>query len=119
MSVDPAIVEWLKTGTYYAPATDAGVIAKWGAMGTTSQIDSPLALKAGAGAEGARQIAFLGGPLVLDQHLIPGRRNDLKQRCITLVIGRLGYDAGVRVFVLSAEESSKGDQTTLTVLRRL
>lgn len=119
MPVDAAIVEWLKQGALFASATDAGVGAAWGADASETEIVSPLALEADAAAEATRQQAFLEGPLVVEVHDVPGLRSDLFGRPVTIVANRLGYDAGVVVFVIGVEEQERVERTRLTVLRRL
>ncbi|HEX8224463.1 MAG TPA: hypothetical protein VF605_11665 [Allosphingosinicella sp.] len=119
MTVDLEFARWLKEGVKFASADDAGVAAKFGALGRSTEIQSPLALLAGATAEAARQVAFLAGPLVVDTHLVDGLRADLLGQPVTIQADRLGYDAGVVVFVIGVEELAAVDQTTLTVLRKL
>lgn len=119
MTVDAGFARWLKEGIIYASATDTAIETKWGARARSTDVGSPLATKAGAEAEAARQLAFLGGPLVIDDHVVAGLRADLIGQPVTLTINRLGYDAGVVVFVIGAAESDQVEQTTLTVVRRL
>lgn len=118
MSVDPEIARWFREGILYASAEDAATAARWGGIAITSSIDSALALKADAQAEAIRQLAIWSGPIGQDEHLVAGDRKDLKLRCITLVIDRLGYDEGVPAFVLGTEPA-EGNMTRLTVIRRL
>lgn len=119
MPVDAAQVQWLKDGAKFEVSTDAGIVAAWGADASETEIVSPLALVADATPEAARQEAFLKGPLVVDRHIVPGLKAHLTGRPVTLTIARLGYDAGLDVFVLGAEEQDGVELTTLTVLRRL
>jgi hypothetical protein len=95
------------------------VQAIWDALARSTDITSPLALKADAEAEAARQVAFLGGPLAIDEVLVPGSRADLWCKPVTIRIDRLGYEDGRTVFVFGVAESDDVDTTTLTVLRRL
>lgn len=119
MSVDPGFARWLKEGIIYAPAEDGAIGAAWGDLARSTDVGSPFATPGGAAAEASRQLAFLKGPLVIDEHLIAGSRYDLLGRAVTLTADRLGYDAGVTVFVVGAEELDDTDQTKLTVVRRL
>jgi hypothetical protein len=119
VTVDAGFARWLKEGVIFAPADDAATSALWGALARSSDIVSPLATKAGADAEGIRQIAFLKGPFVVDQHVVPGQRFDLLGRAVALTNPRLGYAGGVTVFVIGVEESEDVNLTALTVLRRL
>lgn len=119
MSVDAGFARWLKEGVIFAPAEDAAAAAKWGSLARSTDIVSALADEAGAQAEAARQLAFLAGPIAIDRHLVAGSRFDLIGQAVTIAGDRLGYEAGVTVFVIGAEEAAGTDQTTLTVLRRL
>ncbi|HYD12741.1 MAG TPA: hypothetical protein VEC11_07825 [Allosphingosinicella sp.] len=119
MPVDAGLVDWLKTGAKFEASTDAGIAAAWGADAAETEIVSPLALLADAAAEAVRQEAFLKGPLVIDRHVVRGLKAYLVGRPATITIDRLGYDAGVDVFVIGAEERDGVELTNLTVLRRL
>lgn len=116
--VDAGIVAWLKEGALFAASTDAGVAAAWGGDALETEVMSCLALAADAAAEAARQEAFLKGPHAIEEHDVPGERSDLIGRPATIVAGRLGYGAGLTVFIIGAEELANG-RTLLTVLRRL
>jgi len=119
MTIDAGIVAYLKEGVLYAEVTDAGLAALWGELARETTIVSTLALSAGAAAEVARQQAFLAGPLAIETHDVPGLRIDLLGRPVTIVADRLGYSAGLVVFVIGVEEQDQVARTTLTVLRRL
>lgn len=119
MSVDAAEVTWLKEGRQYAAAANTAVQARWGAAAVETDILSPLALLPGAVAEAARQAGFLGGPLAIEKHDVPGERVDLMLTVQTITAPGLGYGAGIDVFVIEAEEREDVERTTLTVLRRL
>lgn len=118
-AVDPGIAAWLRGGALFASSSDAPVAAAFGASAIETEIRTPLATKAGAEAEAARQLAFLKGPLVEDTAVIPGLRADLIGQAITLRGTELGYDTGKAVFVIAAEEADAADLTVLRVLRRL
>jgi hypothetical protein len=119
VTVDPEFARWLREGALFAPADDAAVAAAWGTLARSSDILSAITLKAGAEAEAARQLAFLAGPLAVDEHLVAGSRLDLLGQAITIRSDRLGYQAGATVFVIGADEAEDSKQTTLTVLRKL
>jgi hypothetical protein len=119
MAIDSGFIAWLQSIALYTTAADAGTVARWGADATTSEIISPLALKAGADAEAARQIAFLSGPLAVDRLLVPGLRRDLLGQVFTAQGAPLGYAAGADVFVIGIAESETVQTTALLVLRRL
>jgi hypothetical protein len=79
---------------------------------------SPLAFKADADAEVVRQASFLRGPIAKDVHVLPGKLSSRVGRIVTIKNPKLGYAAGVDVFVLGAVENENGT-TTLTVLKRM
>ena len=116
-AVNPSVADWLEADALYATATDPAA-ADWGDSATESEIISPLALKADALAEAARQLGFQGGPLTIDEHIVLGRQIALIGTAQTLTGDRLGYESGGAVFVIGAVENADGT-TTLTVLRRL
>ena len=118
-AVDPGFAIWLKDRALFSPTTDAGIAGAWGDDALETEIITPFASKADADAEGARQLAFMSGPLVIDTHVVPGLRADLYGTAQTIQADRLGYEAGVAVFVIGAEEAENADQTTLTVVRAL
>lgn len=108
--------EWLGSEATKASAVSAPAAA-WANDAATRDTISAFANKADADAEAARQIAFLEGPRVTDILSVAGQRHDLIGRPVTLRSAGMGYDAGVTVFVLSAEEAD--GRTNLTVIRRL
>lgn len=110
---------YLQAEALFSRATDATMASRWGDDAADTSIVSPLVLKSGADAESARQIAFLNTPMVEDTHIVSGRHKDKIGQVVTITIAELGYDAGVDVFVIGAEESHAIGMTTLTVLRRL
>jgi hypothetical protein len=119
MPVDAGTVDWLKTGGLFEASTSAGIAAAFGADAAETEIMSCLALLAAATTEAARQQAFLGGPLAIDVHDVPGLQASLIGRPVTIVSDRLGYDAGLVVFVIGVEEAELVKRTKLTVLRKL
>lgn len=119
MTIDAGYVDWLRSAGLYTSAEDSAIVARWGDRAIESEIMTPLALKTGADAEAARQLALFSGPLVIDDHIVPGLRRDLHMQVVTLTIDALGYDGGQPCFVLRTDESESVAQTTLTVLRRL
>ncbi|RJF91139.1 hypothetical protein [Sphingomonas cavernae] len=118
-SVDPVFAQWLQSEGLWAIQTDAPRAAQWGEQAITAERMTALAFKADAVDEAARQLAFLGGPLAEDEHLLPGRWRHRKGQVVTLTIGRLGYDAGKAVFVLDAQDDLARGLSTVTVLCRL
>ena len=120
-AVDPIYAQWLMAEALYQVSTDAALTARWGATAQTTQRVTTIATKADAAAEAARQIAFLGGsgPLAIEEHEVLGTWAPYLGRVITLTIGQLGYDAGLPVFVIGAQDKRSSGQSTLTVIRRL
>lgn len=66
-----------------------------------------------------RQLAFLGGPLVEDEHLLSGTWSDRLGQVITLTGDKLGYDAGIACFVIGVQDDRTTGISRVTVLRRL
>ncbi|MFY9350112.1 MAG: hypothetical protein WBL20_10315 [Sphingobium sp.] len=120
-SVDPVFAQWLMADCLWALATDAPGVARWGNSALTKERQTTIATRADAEAEAARQLAFMGagGPLVIDQHLLRGRWEPYRGTVITLTGNKLGYNSGVEVFVLGAEDALGAGTSRVTVLRRL
>jgi len=118
MQIDAATIEWLKAGAKWEVSTGAGVAAAWGSDAAITEIVSALALASDASVEAARQQGFFEGPIAIERHVVPGLKAYLRGRLVTLTADRLGYDAGLDVFVISVEEQD-GGLTALIVLRRL
>lgn len=119
MIIDAGFARWLREGALRTSAPDAAVAALWGELAGETEISTPLALLDDAVAEAGRQIEFLGGPLAIDEHLVDGLRVDLFGQPVTIRTDRLGYQAGVVVFVIGAAEEEETEQTRLTVVRKL
>lgn len=118
-AVDPGVGQWLQAGALFTSASDALVAAAWPSLARETEIRSPLAFKAAAVAEAARQLAVLSGPLVFDAHVVEGLRAELIGQVVRISGSELDYGAGVVVFIIAAEEADAVELTTLTVLRRL
>lgn len=118
-TVDPVYAQWLMADTMWAVSTDAARATRWGSDALTTSRQTTIATKADALAEGARQIAFLGGPLAIEEHVLPGEWASSLGTVVTLTIGQIGYDAGIDVFVIGVEDSLSQGTSTLTVIRRL
>lgn len=120
-TLDPLLVQWLTGDGYREVVTDAAVAARWGDRAQTTERMTTIATKADAAAEAARQIAFLGGggPLVIEEHSLVGEWAAYLGRVVTLKIDRLGYDAGLNVFVIGAEDDRASGISTVSVIRRL
>jgi hypothetical protein len=118
MTIDQGYAAWLKSAALYTSSSDPEIAARWGASGLTvdSEVLSPLAFKADADTEAARQAAFMGGPLVIDEVLALGRLRKLRGQTISVKIDKLGYANGVSAFVVGVTENENGT-STLSVVR--
>lgn len=118
-AVDPVYAQWLQADGLWFVGSDAALAARWGTSAVTSQRMTTIAGAADAEAEAARQLGFLGGPLVREKHLLVGKWAGRLGQVVTLTIAQLGYDAGVDVFVVGAEDQLSSGTAWVTVLRRL
>ncbi|MFC3442542.1 hypothetical protein ACFOKF_15310 [Sphingobium rhizovicinum] len=120
-TVDPVYAQWLMADCLWSLASDNAAIARWGDSALTKERQTTIATRADAEAEAARQLAFMGGggPMAVDQHLLLGRWEPYRGQVITITGNKLGYDAGVDVFVLGAEDAWSAGTSRVTVLRRL
>lgn len=94
-------------------------MARWGDDAVKSERMTSIALRADADTEAARQLLLLRGPLVVDEHLLRGEWRGYRGQVITITGTRLGYEAGVDVFVLGAEDNQATGLSNVTVIRRL
>lgn len=108
-AVDQSLRAALKAEALYVrvPANPA-------TRGREVKVISPFASRSAAEAEAARIAQLLSGPLVKDRVLVPGQRQDLVGRCVSL---QGGPAAGAVVRVIGCEP--EGPDTALTVLRKL
>lgn len=118
-AVDPLFAQWLQSDALWQVQIDPTRQAKWEDSGRLTERSTTIALKADAEAEGNRQLAFLGGPLVPEEHLLLGSWVDFLGQVITLTINRLGYDEGLDVFVIGVIDDRAVGTSRVTVLRRL
>lgn len=120
-SVDPVFAQWLLADSRWTIATDAAGAARWGTSGLTRERQTTIAEKADAEAEADRQLAFMGagGPMAIDSHLLLGQWEPLRGQVITISCDRLGYEGGVDVFLLGAQDALASGTSIVTVLRRL
>jgi len=121
--VDAGYAAWLKADGLYVAATDSDVAARWGERAIDTSLMTGLVYNYDADDEAARQLRFLGGPLVRDEHVVQGLRHDLigkRIRLRTYSLQPMGYgETGSLALVVRAVESESSDTTTLTVIRRL
>lgn len=118
-AVDPLFAQWLQGDALWVVREDAARKARWGDSGQLTERLTTIATKADAEAEGDRQLAFLGGPLVPDDHLLVGAWAAYLGQVITLTIDQLGYTAGLEVFLIRAIDDRAAGMSRVTVLRRL
>lgn len=143
-AVDPVFAQWLQERALFHLEGDATLAARWGDRAQTSERVTPLALQGDAEDEAQRQIAFLGGPLVEDEHLLVGEWRAMLGRTITLEGLELGYFDGsptlsgllltlggeeltltlggggaAACFVIGAQDDLATGLSRVTVLRRL
>lgn len=118
-AVDPLFAQWLMSPGYWQVSTDALLAARWGDRAQQTERMTTIATKAEAQAEAARQLAFLGGPLAIEEHLLVGEWSERLGQVITITIPQLGYDGGLDVFLLSAEDDRVAGTSRVTVIRRL
>lgn len=118
-AVDSIYAQYLQGDGLWLVQDDATLLARWGAQVLKSTRLTTLATKADATAEAARQIAFLGYPLVIDEHTLPGAWAAYIGRVITVKIAKLGYDAGIDVFLIAAQDDRATNLCQASVIRRL
>lgn len=118
-AVDPVYAQWLQSEGLWQVSEDGTLKGRWGDMAQTSERMTTIAQKTDAAAEAVRQLAFLGGPLVIDEHVLVGEWGAYLGRVVTLTVDRLGYDSGVDVFVIGAEDDRAAGTSRVTVVRRL
>ena len=118
-TVDPLFAQWLQEDALKAVVTDATLAARWGDSGAETERLVFHALLGDAQAEATRQLAFLGGPLVEEVHNIRGECRGYIGQVVTLTVDQLGYDAGLDVFVIGAQDDLATGLSVVNVLRRL
>lgn len=114
--VPSAEAEWLGSPATKSIAVSVTATA-WGTDSAVRDTISAFSDKASADAEAARQIAFIEMPKVIETLSVVGQRYDLIGRPVTLTSQGMGYEAGLTVFVIAAEENE--GRTILTVIRRM
>lgn len=117
--VDPVYAQYLMSQTLWAVASDDAAATRWGATAAIKERRTTIATKADAEAEAARQLAFMAGPLVMDEHVLLGQWVRYRGQVVTITGNKLGYDAGAEVFVLGAQDALATGTSVVTVLRRL
>lgn len=120
--VDPIFAQWLQDQALWSLREDAVIKDRWGETAIVTERVTAIATEADAIAEGNRQLAFMRGPLAPEQHVLPVKPGGWAQhigQVITLTGTGLGYEAGLDVFLISAEDDHAAGMSTLVVLRRL
>jgi hypothetical protein len=116
---DPIEAQWLQSEASEHVATDAALIAAWGDRAARARRVTALVTLAGAQAENARRLGFFATPTAVDRHLLRGTWADKIGQVISITGPRLGYAAGVAVFVIGVEDDRRVGTSQVTVLRRL
>ena len=98
---------------------DGVLKARWGDKAQNTSRMTTIATRASAEEEALRQLAFMGPVAAIDQHVLRGSWRQCRGQVITITGDRLGYAAGVDVFVLGAEDDEATSLSRVTVLRRL
>jgi hypothetical protein len=116
--VDPLFAQWLMAEADFATQADSAAVARWGETAGKAERITGIARGVDASAEATRQLAFWSrGPFAVDVHtLVGGDWLPQRGRVVRLRIAKLGYGAGVDVFVLEAETDRATGLTQLTVL---
>lgn len=116
---DPLFAQWLQAEGLWSVVEEPTLRERWGDTALTSERMTTIALKPDAEAEAARQLGFMGGPVVTEEHALRGEWAAYLGQVITITIDQLGYDAGIEVFVLNVEDDRSTGVSRVTVLRRL
>lgn len=116
--VASTLAEWLRSPELVELVENSGILAAWGDLAADSEGSSPLALRADAAAEAARQLAFLGLPLAEEAIEVIGEQSALVGEALRISAGVPEYASAPQVFVIAADER-EGGVTLLTVLRKV
>ncbi len=123
MSVEPLFAQWLQGDALFVLRESATIKARWGETAIVTERVTGIATLEDAIDEADRQLAFMGGPLVEDQHILRiGAEGGWAQylgQVVTLTGAELDYGAGVDVFVIAVEDDRATGLSTVNVLRRL
>jgi hypothetical protein len=119
MSVDRLFAQWLMGEAFWHVGQNTVLAERWGDTAVATERLTAIANKVDAVAEANRQISFLGGPLVADEHLLTGQWRQHIGQVVTITGDRLGYEQGSDVFLLSAEDDLSTGLSKVIVLRRL
>ena len=115
----PTYGEWLQDQALYVNAEDGVIAAAWGDEAPKGERISPLANRADAVLEAARQLTFMGQAFAKERHVIPGRFQPYIGQVINITCDMLGYQGGLDVLVLGAADNLATGMSSVTVLRRL
>lgn len=116
--VDSALAEWLRSSELVELIESAPILATWADLATDSVTTSPLALRADAVSEAARQLAFLGHPLAVETIEVVGEWSGVVGEALRIEADVPEYAQPASVFVVGADERD-GGVTLLTVLRKV
>ena len=118
-SVDPIFAQWLQDEGLWSVGEDVEVAELWGDSAITAERMTAIAGRGYALDEAERQLAFLKGPLAIDDHLLIGEWRHRRGQVVTLTINQLGYEQGADVFVIAAEDNKATGLSKVTVIKRL
>jgi len=119
MAADPVFAQWLMSQSLSAVGVNATINNRWGATAQATERQTNIATRADAEAEAARQLQFIGGPLVEEKHQLVGDWSEYIGQVVNLTIDELGYGAGLDVFVIGVEVDRATGISFASVLRRL
>lgn len=118
-TVDPVFAQWLQSAALWHVEESTELAARWGDAALTTERLTTIASKSDAEAEAVRQLAFMGPPAVIDEHLLMGEWAAYLGSVLTLTSDQLGYELGVEVFVIGVEDDRAVGTSRVTVIRRL
>lgn len=110
---------WLQSQALFAVDQDGAIDAAWGDDAPASEAVTAIALASEAATEADAQLTFLGQPFAVEVHELKGRLAPYIGKVVTITGEKLGYDAGLEVFVLGALDDRGTGMSKATVLRRL
>jgi hypothetical protein len=121
MAVDPLFAQWLMAAADYVVRADAAASSRWGSTALSSERLTGIATRAAAVIEADRQLAFFSrGPFAIEAHQLVGVDWIASiGTVVTMVNTDLGYEGGIDVWVLDAEEDRATGISTVSVLRPL
>ena len=117
--VDPLVAQWLQSEGLWSVSEDASLRQRWGDTAVTGERMTTFATASDAAAEGGRVLSFRGQPMVEDEADLPGTFVPSIGQVITIEHPDLGYQEGMDVFVIGAEDDRATGVSRVTFLRKL